>query len=272
MAVLRNYEDIFHSDIDTHIVADHIKNVTLDEFKWAISICWSRSFKLPSPYNSGFVPFADLFNMLHPSSRKMIRQKFENGNFNYIALRDIEKGEQIYSFYSTKGLSNEQILMDYGFVFDDNPMDFVPIGSPINEDIEFAREKLFIAEHAGCDDYEFFITKYSGVEKYLCALQISMLTEEDLLNEDIQKVLVQSDKLSLLSKYSNRVLKKAFETFKSLYTSYGTTFEEDEKILQDPNLSLNKRNAIKVRLSEKDILLVSMGYISELRKSKKHQL
>lgn len=230
-----------------------LSNVTLNEFKWALSIGWSRSFKLAQPYRSGFVPFGDMFNMLAPNQTPMVKQKFVDGTFVFEAIRDIAVHEQIFTTYS-KGLSNAQLLMDYGFMFKDNPFDFVLIESPLHPNVKSFNEKLQLATAAQCDESQIFLSIERGIEKLICATQITYMTSKDLGNPSIRQTISSSSSVSLLTTKSQKTLSKVAEILVDKYESYGTTIEDDFLQLKTEAMNANVRAAMELRIKEKDIL------------------
>ena len=102
--------------------------ITLDAFKWGLSMLWSRSFTLGAS-GGALMPIADMFNM-YLESGYLGRESFVESDGTLILLTDefIPKGSQVFLRYSNEQLfSNGQILLDYGFLPMENPRNFFPI-------------------------------------------------------------------------------------------------------------------------------------------------
>ena len=85
----------------------------------------SRNFSYPKENSKGrvsvIVPLADLFNHNIPAdlSWKFEADKHGDKAFVYVALRDIEEGEEVRISYGAK--DNNNLLSTYGFMIPDNP-------------------------------------------------------------------------------------------------------------------------------------------------------
>lgn len=85
-----------------------------------------------------FVPGLDLAN--HKSDYRPITYDFFNDKFDIIADRDYDEGDEIFVSYGRK--SNAQLLLNYGFVEDDNPYDdyIFPDDHPLVPSLRVTRE------------------------------------------------------------------------------------------------------------------------------------
>ncbi|KAM9991559.1 hypothetical protein ACTFIZ_004961 [Dictyostelium cf. discoideum] len=246
------------------------KGYTLELFTWALSCVWSRAFSL-SDSDGGMVPLADMFNAEEISKSK-VQPKVTDSTLDYYASDDIEMGEQIFTPYGVyKPLSSSQMLMDYGFVFDHGtPSDNVAISVPIfHPDEPNIQVKQSILEENEVENEVFLLTKkiplpndlllYARVKnlitketKYAKIHFTSYQTKDQPLN-------IRNEKVSL------RFLENLIHRY---LDSYETTLEFDKILIQDlekNNLSFNSLNSIKIRITEKEILLLTLNEIEKKR-------
>jgi histone-lysine N-methyltransferase SETD3 len=100
------------------------EGLTFEDFKWACTIVWTRSYSGLSPGNNvrgGLVPISDLGN--HAASPSLDWSHRLNGNpptWSVLASRDIKKGEELTESYGDK--NNEVLLWTYGFAMAGNPV------------------------------------------------------------------------------------------------------------------------------------------------------
>ncbi|KAM9986595.1 hypothetical protein ACTFIY_011023 [Dictyostelium cf. discoideum] len=248
------------------------KGYTLELFTWALSCVWSRAFSL-SDSDGGMVPLADMFNAEEISKSK-VQPKVTDSTLDYYASDDIEMGEQIFTPYGVyKPLSSSQMLMDYGFVFDHGtPSDNVAISVPIfHPDEPNIQVKQSILEENEVENEVFLLSKkiplpndlllYARVKnlitketKYAKIHFLSYQTKDQPLN-------IRNEKVSL------RFLENLIHRY---LDSYETTLEFDKILIQQQqqqqnNLSFNSLNSIKIRISEKEILLLTLNEIEKKR-------
>eukprot|EP00747_Dinoflagellata_sp_TGD_P017403 gnl/TRDRNA2_/TRDRNA2_125806_c0_seq1.p1 gnl/TRDRNA2_/TRDRNA2_125806_c0~~gnl/TRDRNA2_/TRDRNA2_125806_c0_seq1.p1 ORF type:complete len:502 (+),score=76.61 gnl/TRDRNA2_/TRDRNA2_125806_c0_seq1:130-1635(+) len=106
-----------------------LQNATLDQYLWAVSMVHSRNVLIQVDGNSRRVlmPFFDLINHGGPdgesSSSEIENVKLAvNEDTMYIgAVSNIERGKELFLSYGRR--SNDDFLMYFGFVPDDNPDD-----------------------------------------------------------------------------------------------------------------------------------------------------
>jgi hypothetical protein len=128
----------------------HPKNLSLDEYSWALSNIYSRGTDLitqvdiqttsSETIDAQFLTGNAHHRRIIAPVMDMINHRFDgvdhivdtNGNVSvYNTLsRTIEPGEEIFLNYGHFG--NEKLLLAYGFVIPDNPYDVVPIYAPIS--------------------------------------------------------------------------------------------------------------------------------------------
>lgn len=132
--------------------------LSYQDFKWVLSIIWSRSFSLllDEGRAAGLIPFADMFNNPSDTLRRyenMLRVQIdsETGDLLYFCRTGVKKGEQIYTFYGRESsFSNAQLLLEYGFTLaPTNPNDLIMINIPLNKDDPYYETKLDVLERSG---------------------------------------------------------------------------------------------------------------------------
>ena len=97
----------------------------LDDFKWALSIAWSRGFALSMRTVANgesrrpcLVPVGDAFNHAEVAGgANMVTHSYpEQGVFDFVATKSIAPGQEALLSYSLHGEpSNGKLLLDYGF-------------------------------------------------------------------------------------------------------------------------------------------------------------
>ncbi|KAK5576462.1 hypothetical protein RB653_007606 [Dictyostelium firmibasis] len=251
------------------------KGYTLELFTWALSCVWSRAFSL-SDSDGGMVPLADMFNAEEISKSK-VQPKVTDSTLDYYASDDIEIGEQIFTPYGVyKPLSSSQMLMDYGFVFNHGtPSDNVAITVPVfHPDEPNIQVKQAILEENEVENEVFLLTKKNPLptELLLYARVKNLITKEtkyakihflSYQTKD-QPLNVRNEKVSL------RFLENLIHRY---LDSYETTLDFDKSLIENSNdnnnnnnnLSFNSLNSIKIRISEKEILLSTLDAIEKKR-------
>ncbi|KAI9488531.1 hypothetical protein BDB00DRAFT_847661 [Zychaea mexicana] len=128
------------------------KDVTWAEFLWGYTVLSSRSFpySLIDPGYDG--PSEVLFPLLDALNHKpntqitwMRNGDVENGSLSFVIGHDVAPGEQLFNNYGPK--SNEELLLGYGFCFEDNEYDHVALKPNISMDPN-AQAKMDIIRQA----------------------------------------------------------------------------------------------------------------------------
>lgn len=127
----QDFESTFHSLFDSYqdIFGDF--RFSLEDYKWALSVVWSRAIGLTrgGKYQRVLCPMLDLANHHHSATpiedAIQVHEIHEEDDEKSIALswvckRSIKSGDQIQLKYGN--YSNAKLLYTYGFVEDDNPI------------------------------------------------------------------------------------------------------------------------------------------------------
>ncbi len=91
---------------------------------WALAVVTSRAFRVGGPSQpAAMLPLIDMCNHSFAPNCKL--QPLGDGSLQLIALQDIPHRQPLLLSYG--GLSNDFLLMDYGFVVANNPFDRVQL-------------------------------------------------------------------------------------------------------------------------------------------------
>ncbi|CAG9762489.1 unnamed protein product [Ceutorhynchus assimilis] len=251
-------------------VSELMKNkFTFSEYCWAVSTVMTRQNMIPSEDDNSMInaliPLWDLCN--HTNGTISTDFNSQQDRSECLAFRDFKAGEQLFIFYGVR--TNADFFVHNGFVYEDNENDiyWIRLGisksDPLQEKRQELLKKLGIWSMA-----EFSIKKGPRpVDGRLLAFLRIFNMDSDQLDHWIQ-----SEKSSDLQ-YSECALDTALEhkswTFLKarlslLLASYKTKQEDDEKLLEDPNLSANLKVAIKMRFTEKRLLQDCLVYAEEM--------
>ncbi|KAK4229952.1 ribosomal lysine N-methyltransferase set11 [Podospora fimiseda] len=107
----------------------------------------SRTAKLPRDDRMILQPVADLFNHADVSGCEVA---FDASSFTITAERDFEEGEEVYICYGKH--SNDFLLVEYGFVMDENRWDEVLLDEVILEEMS-ERQKELLEEKGFLGNY-----------------------------------------------------------------------------------------------------------------------
>ena len=180
---------------------------SLDAWKWALSVIWSRSFVVDEE-KRGLVPWvliaslrplhlhalyffrrynhnhrqADMFNMAPEAEQVKVAVDAVDRHLIYSSSSAIKKGEQIFVAYGqSRQMSNAQLLMDYGFVLENNPHDAVVF--PMTHSSSASPRKRDLLRAHDLDRDQFFVGPPAlgeFPEHLLAAFRVTVATEQEL--------------------------------------------------------------------------------------------
>lgn len=197
------------------------------------------------------VPMADMLN--HKTGYNNARLFHETDSLQMRAIKDIAEGEQIYNTYGD--LCNADLLRKYGFTDDKNEFDIVELdGRLIVEtccpegDEELVDRKVdFLMEEGAFDECFVIDTEHEiPLELIVSVLVLTSTVEEFAKMEEKQKL--------PKPKFTQAVKDILIKILEKRLARYTTTLEEDQNELQGLEGFSNKRNALLVRIGEKQIL------------------
>jgi hypothetical protein len=109
---------------------EKMKEVTQDDFLWGLAVIWSRNFATTLQTSEGkwdkmnsLMPLADMFNAAVVGRRANTLCLTDKNSDRFVCKlgRNVTAGDQLLVDYSSAKLSNFRLMIDYGFVSDDNP-------------------------------------------------------------------------------------------------------------------------------------------------------
>ncbi len=218
-----------------------------DQFCKIRCIISSRLFGLiiKGKKNNIIAPFADLLN--HKRSRDTKWFFSENENyFGIIALKNINKGIQVYDSYGRK--SNVRYLLNYGFTIENNEDDDIQIQISLDSNCINYQQKINLVS--------VFPTRIFYLSKNIEDIQtFQFFSFVRLLIYDGN---VENVNFNFPISFQNeiQVLKKIIEIMNLELMNYNKSLNEDLLYLKEnkSKISFNEYNCYIIRISEKDIL------------------
>ncbi|TCD67866.1 hypothetical protein EIP91_011863 [Steccherinum ochraceum] len=217
------------------------------------------------PGDVAMVPMADMLNARFESENAKLF--YEEHNLKMITTKAIKAGEQIWNTYGDP--PNSDLLRRYGHV------DYVPLRPPLSgmgnpADVVEVRADLVVAvtQDRGkavgdakervewwlevTDDDTFVIQTDCEVPDELISLVLLLMLPAPEWEKAQRKEKLPKPKINV------GLLPLIASVIETRLEEYQTTLEADEELLKCP-LSVNKRNAVIVRLGEKYILASSLA-------------
>lgn len=247
---------------------------TFDDYRWAVSTVMTRQNQIPTPDGNkitfGLIPLWDMCN--HCNGTITTDFNLETDCSECYALRDFKAGEQINIFYGAR--SNAELLVHSGFVYPENDMDRTAIKLGISKsDSLYDRKAKLLTTLGLAPSRNFYI--YVGavpVDPHLISfLRVFNMTEDELScyncdslsEEEIEKL---GDLNTPINVDNEEKVWKFLETRLSLLLrAYDTSVEEDDKLLQEADISPPKMFIVQLRRCEKVILQNAVLFISTKR-------
>lgn len=131
-------------DGDDFVNAEHperrrvVMEVDANALGWASACASSRAFKVRGPNSTpSMLPVIDVCNHSFSPSATVRLVDGSDGDVELVATRELSAGEAIELNYGN--LSNDELLLDYGFIIENNPYDVVKLRWDLKL-VELARE------------------------------------------------------------------------------------------------------------------------------------
>ena len=225
-----------HERLRTDVAA--FANVGYDEFLWAWTAVATRNFEIETGggKTAAMVPLADLLNHRMPPETHW-KYDEESQAFVLTAMRCFAAGEPLHTSYGAKG--NSRLLLNYGFCLAENDHD------------EAALQLALPGQSAQTFQVQ---PDYGTAEtrRMFGFLRRRLAGQPEPDGETaVPPVSVRNETLVLLSIAA--ACQGALEAF-------GSTLEEDDRILADPALSIQARNCVLARRGEKAVLHRFLGF------------
>jgi len=227
---------------------------------WAVGVFLSRAFTSDPAVGSDVViiPVEDMFAHLDPVAvESHVRVRIGSNGVEFVSNTDIPKGSLIERMVkASRGMSNAQLLFQYGFVFDYNPQDFVIVNSPFHPQLPKSSIMKQILQKARCDTEEFQVFQHASIDDILCVARVVSMSEDDLV--DPEKVASASGRRAVSEAVERRALSATKGLAAKHLSFFSTTLELDNSILEADKkgikpLTPNERRAITIRRTEKAI-------------------
>jgi len=236
---------------------------SLKEFKWAYATIFARAFDVDGK-SFGFsgrqrimAPMADLFN--HGDVKTSYTFNAASGHFELFTQQFFSRGEQIFMNYDSK--NNAEFLLQYGFVIESNPHDYVGIAASIGNDQPFYRDKEMLMKKLGFNMGDRHQLKLSGLEnKSLDCLRVLCATKEEMESGESRKILrgKQISDSNEICVYTTLI-----DAIEGLLSQYPTRLIDDENIIKN-DLPHNVKTALILRRDEKRLLILNLSRYQRL--------
>lgn len=230
-----------------------MRRVDLAAVKWAMSIVWSRSTPVAEQDNA-IVPVADFMNMQKPEtvSHPMVRLDIKASGVSFLANKDIESGEEILAPHGIlRPIPNAELLADYGIVWDANFYDGVPFKAEVAAADPLKEQKTRLRSVWQCHRPVIPLFHARVPDELICFARVLNANAKEL-----KAAIADPDSFNgkLLSTRSEKAAYKWIrKEARRMLHNYPTTVEFDRAVLASEQ-NANVRNAIAIRLREKEIL------------------
>jgi histone-lysine N-methyltransferase SETD3 len=255
---------------------------SLSAYEWAYAILFSRAAKIDGfpglPEFVCLMPYIDLINH-NPNADTYIVGMEEGVNVmgmgdkeRFILVRAdkyYDQYEQVYISYGKK--SNAQLLLLYGFCLERNAGDFleVPMGHLLDGDPLAEAKKRWLEYRKIPYDEAFPLYRDRFVSEMMQFLRLLVIQPEDLglpanapdlvLDKALNSINFKRADAEVSERRALLILRGICE---ELLSKYGTTLDEDERLIGDRTmfdlLPKKQRMAMRVRYGEKLILRAVM--------------
>ncbi|WP_223645696.1 SET domain-containing histone-lysine N-methyltransferase [Corallococcus sp. EGB] len=237
---------------------------TPEAYLWAQHVLISRTFGLTvaGTLTRCFVPVADMLN--HRASPRLAWGNTEEGDaFVLVAREPVAAGEELHISYGVK--PSCRFLLSYGFVPEDNPDDTLVLYLGVPEDAveaEGKRELLALATPASRRRFEVPLhSGHSSTVAMFSFLRVACANARELtrLTEEAREEQGLGEVAPLSAETEERVFRSLHDACEARLAGFGTTLEEDERLLREADLSRNARNCLLLRRGEKRLLHAYAG-------------
>ncbi|KAG2279753.1 hypothetical protein Bca52824_050973 [Brassica carinata] len=164
---------------------------------------------------------------------------------------------------------NAKLLLNYGFVDEDNPYDRIIVEAALSTDDPQYQDKRLVAQRKGKLSQQVFQVRVGkereAVQDMLPYLRLGYMSDP----AEMQSVISSQGPVCSMSPCMERaVLDQLADHFMRRLSRYPTTLKEDDALLADPSLNPRKRVATRlVRLEKKMLaacLVATVDFLNEL--------
>lgn len=240
------------------------------DFSWARVAVITRvfGFEVKGEKTEGLVAMADMLNHKRPNETSWTFDDNLNA-FTITTTKRLLKSAQIYDSYGRK--CNSRFFVNYGFALDFNEDNQVAIFVAMNkEDPLFAIKSKIIGRDNANKVKRFQIAfehKEKCTKKCMSYLRVAHATTEEL------KAVAESkptgggsfiiDPVSPANEY--KVMEHVAKACMEVLSGFDTTIEKDRALMSDPDLTMNMRACVVMRLGEKEILQAYIDLFHHLK-------
>jgi len=236
--------------------------ITYEQWKYAFVSVASRGFSIEIDGKVGtvLVTMADLFNhdpQLDYNSTWSFNQ--EKKQFEIKSLADVPAGEQVFINYGTK--SNGELLLNYGFVLDNNKDDVIVVSVALDDDSPYFDIRNEMLHKLNASELAFGKDQISG--ELLAAWRVLMIEDSVILeDEKMRQKILNKESVGLDYDYLTMLGANVF--CEMLLQGYPTSLPEDVELLEEGGLTDNARNALILTSNEKIIIFSIIQQLNEV--------
>ncbi|GAB4847948.1 hypothetical protein Ancab_027009 [Ancistrocladus abbreviatus] len=186
-----------------------------------------------------------------------------DGAVELVVDRPYKTGEPVVVWCGPQ--PNSKLLLNYGFVDEDNPNDRIVVEAALNmEDPQYQDKRMVVQRNGKLSIQAFHV--YAGKEKeavsdMLPYLRLGYVSDPS----EMQSVICSQGPVCPVSPCMERaVLDQLSNYFRSRLAGYPTTLSEDESLLADHNVNPKKRVATQLVRLEKKILHACLQVTEDL--------
>lgn len=230
---------------------------SFQEFCWSHFAVVSRAFTLPrdGTQEPCLVPIVDMINDGRPWDSEW-RWSEDEQHFQVKCVSHVPQGQEFHTTYGNR--SNLRLLLQYGFVHDNNTHDEVMLLFGISEELPFSAEKKrLVGSATNLEHHSFKLLPTPDVEvmtELFAYLRILHAEAEELATLEAAPDALTRARTSLSERNEAQVLPALIAACEARLGGYATSLQEDERLLREETLSLNARNCILLRKGEKRLL------------------
>jgi histone-lysine N-methyltransferase SETD3 len=230
---------------------------SVEEFIWARLSVSSRNFglKVGGLQGRALVPLADMLNHRRPPD--VLWDTSKDGQFFVMTAQNpVASGLEIHDSYGAK--SNDLLLLHFGFVAENNEQDevFLSIGLPEGTPLASGKQKLLgLSSPTAKQPFKVPLQyEHAATQRMFAFLRVACAAPLELprLAPRLLTGLGSIPPLSVANE--ERVLRALGAACEARLAAFGTSLEEDERLLREGALTLNARSCVLMRREEKRLL------------------
>lgn len=225
---------------------------SLEAFKSAFSVILSRAVYLPSADLFALVPYADALNH-RADSQAYLDYSMEDQAVVFPVDRNYKEGEQVFTSYGRER-SNADLLITYGFVDENNAMDYLDLEVGLVDGDRLLVLKQQILQQAMLDSpqtFPLYLDRFPT--QLLTYMRLSRLQDPALF----PKIVFDKD-IMLDQANEYECLQLLMGECRTKLGNYEGGVDDEIRLLKNKKISQRERVAAQLRLCEKKILTSTM--------------